>query len=475
MNIKNLKLTRRNTIKAASAGLFVGVTGAVTGCSSAPEQQAGPAPKDGIMPWSNWSGNQVCFPAERTRPRNAEQLADLLKNSTGKIRAVGAGHSFSGLVPTDETMLSMARFRGISHVNHETKEVTAGAGTRLAALGDSLAEQQLGMINMPDVNTQSLAGAIATSTHGTGQKFGSLSKYITGLTLVTAKGETLKCSNQENKNIFDAARCNIGALGIITDLTVQVREHYYLKERSEMLPIDEAFEKMEELRLAKSHFEAFGLPHANHVLLIEFTEVSKEESDANQSEEGETGDAYETFRTLANVIDTMPFLRGTVMNIAPRTVGVEERYGAWNKIFGNVRDMRFNEMEYTVAAKDGLACFREVLDTIKEKDIDVIFPIEYRYVDEDDIWLSQYYQRPGASISVHNFHDKPYKPYFKEMEAIFDRYEGRPHWGKIHTKTEKDFAALYPKWEAFKALREELDPDRRFINKHLEEIFPEKG
>jgi FAD/FMN-containing dehydrogenase len=169
----------------------------------------------------------------------------------------------------------------------------------------------------------------------------------------------------------------------------------------------------------------------------------------------------------------MPFLRAAVMNIAPRTVGVEEKYGPWNKIFGNVRDMRFNEMEYTVHAEDGLACFREVLNTIKEKNIDVIFPIEYRYVGEDDIWLSQFYKRDGAAISVHNFHDKPYMPYFAEMEAIFDRYQGRPHWGKLHTKTEKELADLYPKWENFKQLRDSLDPERRLINKHLEAIFPE--
>lgn len=327
------------------------------------------------------------------------------------------------------------------------------------------------MINMPDINTQALAGAIATSTHGTGQQFGSLSSYVTGLTLVTANGETLNCSATENKDVFDAARCNIGSLGIITDITMQMREAYYLKERSEMLPFEEAFEKMEQLRLAKSRFEAYGLPHSSHVLIIEFEEVTKEESDAMQGE-AVSGDAYETFKTLSNVIDAVPFLRGTLMNIAPRTVGVEERYGPWHKIFGNVRDIRFNEMEYTVPAEDGLACFREVLNTIKEKDIDVIFPIEYRYVGEDDIWLSQFYQRPGAAISVHNFHDKPYLPYFAEMEAIFDRYQGRPHWGKLHTKTEKGFSALYPQWQAFKKLRQRLDPDRRFINKHLEPIFP---
>ena len=468
--MKKFKLNRRDVLKATGAGIGMGIVG-TTGCSSMPEKAIGPMPINGIMPWSNWSGNQVCYPAERTRPRNEIALAKLLKETKGKIRAVGAGHSFSALVPTDETLLSMARFRGISHINHETKEVTAGAGTRLAALGDDLWENKLGMINMPDINTQALAGAIATSTHGTGQQFGSLSNYVTGLTLVTAAGEVLKCSAKENKDVFDAARCNIGSLGIITDITMQMRDAYYLKERSEMLPLEEAFEKMETLRLAKRHFEAYGLPHSNHILLIEFTEVSKEESDAHQGE-AESSDAYETFRTLADIIDMMPFLRGTVMSIAPRTVGIEERYGAWNEIFGNVRDMRFNEMEYTVPAEDGLACFREVLNTIKEKDIDVIFPIEYRYVAEDDIWLSQFYKRAGAAISVHNFHDKPYMPYFAEMEAIFDRYQGRPHWGKLHTKTEKEFATLYPQWDAFKALRQRLDPERRFINKHLEAIFP---
>ncbi len=470
MDIKNLKLSRRHALKTAGIGLVAGMAGS-TGCSSAPEIAAGPQSVNGIMPWSNWSGNQVSYPAERARPRNLDGLVKLLKESNGKIRAVGAGHSFSGLVPTNETLLSMARFRGISNINTETKEVTAGAGTRLAALGDELWENNLGMINMPDINTQALAGAIATSTHGTGQRFGSLSSYVTGLTLVTASGEVLKCSATENKDVFDAARCNIGSLGIITDITMQMRDAYYLKERSEMLPIEEAFERMEKLRLEKRHFEAYGLPHANHMLLIEFDEVSKEESDAQQGD-AVSGDAYETFRTLANVIDMMPFLRGAVMSIAPRTVGIEERYGQWNHIFGNVRDMRFNEMEYTVPAEDGLACFREVLNTIKEKDIDIVFPIEYRYVGEDDIWLSQFYQRAGASISVHNFHDKPYMPYFAEMEAIFDRYQGRPHWGKLHTKTEQEFSALYPKWEEFKKVRDRLDPRRRFINEHLENIFP---
>ena len=468
--MKNFKLTRRDALKATGASLAASAA-LTSGCSEAPKSVSGPKSINGVMPWSNWAGNQVCYPAERMRPRNEEALVSLLRESSGKIRAVGAGHSFSALVPTDETMLSMARFRGVKDINYETKEVTVGAGTRLAALGDALAAEGLGMINMPDVNTQSLAGAIATSTHGTGQKFGSLSHYVTGLTLVTAAGDVLKCSALENKDVFDAARCNIGSLGIITDVTLQVRDNYYLKERSEMLPLEEAFEKMEKMRLAKQHFEAYGLPHSNHVLVIEFSEVSKEESDANQKEEN-SSDVYESFRTLAGVIEAAPFLRGAVMSIGPRTVETEERYGAWNEIFGNVRDIRFNEMEYTVAAEDGLACFREVLDTIKEKNIDVIFPIEFRYIGEDDIWLSQFYKRAGAAISVHNFHDKPHKAYFSEMEAIFDRYQGRPHWGKLHNKTEKEFSVLYPQWNAFKELRQRLDPERQFINQHLETIFP---
>lgn len=468
--MNNFKLTRRDALKATGASLAASAV-ITSGCSEVPKNVSGLQSVNGVMPWSNWAGNQVCYPAERMRPRNEAALVALLRESNGKIRAVGAGHSFSALVPTDETMLSMARFRGVKNINYETKEVTVGAGTRLAELSKSLAAEGLGMINMPDVNTQSVAGAIATSTHGTGQKFGSLSHYVTGLTLVTATGEILKCSASENTDVFDAARCNIGSLGIITDITLKVRDSYYLKERSEMLPIDDAFEKMEIMRLEKRHFEAYGLPHSNHILLIEFSEVSKVESDANQKET-ESSDAYESFKTLAGIIDRFPILRGAVMNIVPRTIGVEERYGAWNEIFGNVRDIRFNEMEYTVAAEDGLACFREVLNTIKEKNIDVIFPIEFRYVGEDNIWLSQFYKRAGAAISIHNFHDKPHMAYFAEMEAIFDRYQGRPHWGKLHNKTEKEFSALYPQWNAFKELRQRLDPERQFINQHLETILP---
>lgn len=471
MDIQKLKFSRRHALKAAGVGLVAGAAGS-SGCSSTPEKTAGPQPINGIMPWSNWSGNQVSYPAERARPRNLEGLVKLLKETDGKIRAVGAGHSFSGLVPTTETLLSMARFRGIKHINQETKEVTVGAGTRLASLGEELWENNLAMINLPDINTQALAGAIATSTHGTGQKFGSLSSFVTGLTLVTANGEVMKCSATENKDVFDAARCNIGSLGIITDITMQMRDAYYLKERSEMVPIDEAFERMEKLRLDKRHFEAYGLPHSNHVQIIEFDEVTKEMAESVHQEERDNS-AEGSLRTLSDVIDMMPFLRGTLMKIAPRTVADEERYGPSHKVFGNARDLRFNEMEYTVPAEDGLACFREVLNTIKDKNLDIIFPIEYRYIGEDDIWLSQFYQRPGAAISVHNFHDKPYMTYFAEMEAIFDRYQGRPHWGKVHTKTGQEFAALYPQWQAFTEVRQRLDPNRRFINEYLEKIFPD--
>ena len=461
----DIKLSRRAALKAAFAGA---AASQLTACGSGKE--ATTKPTDGAVGWSNWSGNQTCSPKQKVRPRSEADLMKFFKESEGTVRAVGASHSFSGLVPTDENLLSLARFRGIKNINTETKEVTIGGGARLSSFGDELWDAGLGMINMPDINTQSLAGSIATSTHGTGKDMGSLSSFVTGMKIVTPQGEVVECRADKNPEIFNAARTNLGALGAATEITLQMRDRYYLKERVEMVGLEEGLERLEEMRDKHRHFEAYGLPHADYMLYITLDEVSEEEAKAFP-EKTDNGDAYEAFRTLSKVVDYLPFMKEFIINMGARSVEPEEKVDRWHDTFGNVRDIRFNEMEYTVPAEDGATCFREVLETIKKKDIDVIFPIEYRYIKQDDIWLSMFSEQDGAAISCHNFHDKPYKDYFAEMETIFKKYKGRPHWGKLHSRTGDEFAELYPHWEAFHKVRKELDPEGRMINKHLQRVF----
>jgi FAD-linked oxidoreductase len=466
MNLSKFRLSRRDLLQAAALSV---AANSLAGCGSsepeAPDVQVTFA-ENGVLPWSNWSGNQSCQPARREVPRSEEELCELLKSSTGKIRFVGSSHSFSPLVPTPDMLVSLAALRGVISVDAQTGEASIWAGTRLSQIGEPLWEQGRGLINQPDIDSQALAGAIATSTHGTGATLGSLSSDVTRIRLVTANGEVLECSRDQNVDLFNAARTSFGALGAVSQIVMRTREAYKLRERTWMMPLHEGLERAAQLRDQHRHFEMYALPHGDYI-----QGITLDETDAPDSPADAVNNSEAEFRKAAKIIDALPFLRSLIINFAAGSVDPEERTGRSYRILGNVRGMRFNEMEYTVPAEHGPACLAEILDTIRRDDIDVIFPLEYRYVQADDIWLSPFYQRPGCAISCHNFHDRDYQKYFAAIEPIFWKYQGRPHPGKIHTLQAKQLAALYPRWDDFLRIRRELDPQGRLLNDHLQRVF----
>jgi len=478
MNIDKFNLTRRGFLKGAGAAGIASIAGLSSGCaehkSFDPSLHSttlkGAIDEDGnrVAPWANWSGNQSSEPSHRAIPKNIDELTQFIKNSKQGIRLVGSGHSFSALVPTNETLMSLAYFNGISHIDKAKKQFDVGANTVLAYVGEELWQSGLSIINMPDINTQTFGGAIATSTHGTGINYGSMSTQVVEMTFVNGNGEVITCSKEKDKDIFDAARCNIGALGAVTSLKMQAEEAYHLRERSWMMNLEEGLAQLESLRDSISHFEAYALPHADYILGIDIERIKSSEL---LEQKVSNGDAYETFRTISNVVDKVPWLKRFIINTACSTVEEEVKTGRNYQVFGNVRDIRFNEMEYSVPAEDGVNCLREILHAIKSTNSEVIFPIEYRYVKADDIWLSPFYNRDSCSISCHNFHDKDYKKYFALLEPIFRKYNGRPHWGKLHTLTAQEQAANYPKFNDFLAVRKEMDPKGLFANAHIKQVL----
>lgn len=216
------------------------------------------------------------------------------------------------------------------------------------------------------------------------------------------------------------------------------------------------------------HFELYAFPHADYMLMITLDERGLEVP-VNHPEPEESDS--QTLRKVADWTERLPFLRRRLLNMGLQDIEPRQRVDRSYRIYGNLRDLRFNEMEYSVPMEQGLACLQEVLDTIKRQSINVVFPIEFRYVQADDIWLSPFYQRNSCAISCHNFHDQDYKAYFAVIEPIFRKYQGRPHWGKLHTLTAKDFAEIYPKFGEFNALRRELDPKGQFLNPHLRRVL----
>ena len=474
VKFERINIDRRTLLKAAVAAGATGALGVAAFSKDEPQyaepQLQGAIGKDGqrVQPWRNWSGNQASEPTEWLFPRDVDDLSKMVRGATQRLRLAGTSHSFSGLVPTNESIMSLAYMTGISAIDTATKQFDVAANTFLAAVGEHLWQNGMSLENMPDINTQTFGGAIATSTHGTGVNFGSMSSTVKQVSLINGLGEQLQCSNSQNPELFNAVRNGIGVMGAVTEFKIQAQERYHLKETTWMMDLQEGLDTAEALKNQHRHFELFALPHADYILGVTLDEIDENQLEAPKAHQG---DAYETFRTLANIIDTVPALRNFIINKGASTVEKETRTGRSHEIFGNVRDILFNEMEYSVPAEHGIACLKEILDAITKHDIDVIFPLEVRFVKADDVWLSPFYQRESCAISCHNFHDKDYKKYFALIEPIFWKYDGRPHWGKIHTLAAKEQRARYPMFDEFLKVRAAMDPKNLFTNDHINHVL----
>lgn len=420
------------------------------------------------LPWKNWSGCQVSHPAQRLAPASVAELQEQVRAARGTIRAVGSGHSFSPLVPTDDTLISLNRLSGVISHDDARQQATIGAGTRLGALGEPLEARNQALINMPDIDQQTLAGSLATATHGTGAGLQCLSASIEALTLVTAAGEQVRCSREHNAELFQAARVNLGALGIVTDVTLQNTRPYRLKRVSQWLPIEDILATAQDSADRYRNFEFFYIPFSG-MGLHDTHELSDEP--ISSTEQFDQNDGARDLQQVRDLLSWSPALRRMVLRGILSTIDRETKVAASWQNYTSARNVRFNEMEYHLPREDGLQALQEVRERLENHFPEVFFPLEVRFVKGDDIWLSPFYRRDTISIAVHRYFEEDYQPLFDAVEPILRKYGGRPHWGKLNRLTATDFAALYPHWADFKAIRQQLDPGGRFLNPYLRELF----
>lgn len=450
-----MKVTRRRFI----AGSFLGGLAVTT---AGRRLLAEPA-----LPWRNWSGGQFAQPAGRFVPANEKELIEFLKKSRGPLRAVGAGHSFSPLVPTEGHLVVLSDITGLISSDPESMQAVFGAGTRLAEMGAPLEQVGQAMLNLPDIDRQTLAGATSTATHGTGIGFNTLSAYITELRMVTMAGEVIDANVKDDPDLMKAARAGLGALGIVTRIGMQNRGTYKLKEQSWVQPTEEVLASFDEQAASHRHFEMFPLTHSDYAIVQAIDETDEPVNNPPPSPEDEAsfGDAMREWMSLPPG-ERRPHINALAEQIEPSAV-VDISY----KILANIRNERFNEMEYSVPIASGPACLREILATIEEREIDVVFPLEYRYIKGDDLLLSMFEGGARAAISIHRTADEDYHPYFNVIEPIFWKYGGRPHWGKVHSLGYDELRKLYPGLDTFREIRARLDPQGRLLNDHLRKVF----
>lgn len=433
--------------------------------------------------WRNWSRAVSASPKQFTRPRTDAELEDIVTEATDRgdtIRVAGSGHSFSPVVPSDDTLISLERYTGITDLNTDAEQVRVRAGTTLADLNQTLAEHDLAMSNLGDIDRQTVAGALTTGTHGTGLDYGVLAEQIASIQLLTPEGEFVEFEPGDDE--FPAAQVSLGALGIITEVTLDVEPAYDLCLRRHSVPIEDVLENPDQFHGEHRNWEFFWFPHTDQALVKTFDMVPREANGARKSNDGVVGEFLDTmgaraensaWEAVCQLGMRFPRTAAAGSRITARTLSDKTEIGPSHEVYANPRNVRFKESEYGLPVDDLPDAVRQIRAYIESESVSVQFPIECRFVGGDDPYLSPAHGRDTGFIAVHTYYQKSLSSYFDACEAIFDQYDGRPHWGKQHSKTAQELADLYPHWEDFQTVRREYDPDGIFLNDHLERVLIE--
>ncbi|WP_432769146.1 MAG: FAD-binding protein [Sphingopyxis sp.] len=416
------------------------------------------------MGWSNWSGS-VTAAAHVARPHSEDELAILIRGAR-KLRATGAGHSFMPLCESDDLIVGLDALSGEISVAPDRRSARVPAGWSIKRLTAALWDEGLALANQGDVNPQSLAGAMATGTHGTGIALGSLATFARGFRLIGADGEVRCCDADTHADLFEAQRLSLGLFGVATEIDVAVVPAFHLAERIEKRRWDEVRESYDDLAAQHRHVEFWFFPHSDHVILKTLDPCDPCDPPPSSSDMEEA-----TFRRILDISARLPFLTPPLQRLMMKSGISGRRRGPAHRIFPSDRTLRFEEMEYEMPRAVGLDTLAEVVGWIRRKRLPVTFPFEFRTVAADDIWLSPMNAGPVAAISMHQYAKMPWTTLFAEAEAIFRAFGGRPHWAKRHTLHRADVDALYPMAGRYRAVRRAADPHGKFLNPHLEALF----
>lgn len=372
------------------------------------------------------------------------------------------------LCATDGLLLDLSVLEGDIEVAEDRTSVWAPAGMSLAKLTARLWSMGLSLANQGDVNPQSLAGAISTATHGTGETLGSLSTFALGFRIITADGEIVECDAVKRPKMFEAARVSLGLLGVMTRIRISVVPAFHLRQRLFGARIGEIRECFDEWSAANRHAEFFIFPYSDLAVVKILDQVEPPQTPAPVAKDIDEG----AFRFACELARAMPFTIPLLQMLMARVgAGESESFGPAYQVYPSDRTIAFEEMEYELPRAAGLLTLDEVIAEVRRRDLPVVFPFEFRVTAGDDIWLSPFNRGPCASISMHQYGPMDWTAPFAAIEPIFRAAGGRPHWAKRHTLSARDVSELYPRAGEFEKIRSRVDPDGKFANPLMSELF----
>jgi FAD-linked oxidoreductase len=428
------------------------------------------------MAWGNWAGNQTCAPAAVEHPGTEDELAQVVKRAAAEgrtVKVVGSGHSFTDIACTDGVQVQLDRYGDILECDAQSGQVTVEAGATLGLLNERLWGMGLAFPNLGDIAYQTISGAISTSTHGTGLGMGGLATFVTGLRVVTGDGTVVSCSADENPDLFSAARVGLGALGALSRVTLQCVPAFNVRAVEEPMRMDAVLGDIDSLAEENDHFEFYWVPHTKWALTKRNNRTDDPVGGRSRAKEFVERTLLENvaFGAVCRVGRWRPSLIPKLSKALPST-GRSEYVQRSYRVYTSPRLVHFYEMEYSIPRAAAVEALEKLMAFVESSGLQLSFPVEVRFTRGDDIWLST--ATGGADrcyIAVHVYQGMPFEQYFRGVEAIMDPLGGRPHWGKLHYQTAATLAPKYPDWDRFRAVRNEVDPERRFANAYLERVL----
>jgi FAD-linked oxidoreductase len=429
-----------------------------------------------VNDWRNWSGTERARASRVVHPASTAEVAAAVAAAAADglaAKAAGAGHSFTPAAVTDGVRLELDRLAGLISVDPGNRLVSVQAGMSLRTLNRILAGHGLAMPNLGDIDAQTVAGAISTGTHGTGAGFGCLSTFVEALTLVAGDGSVIRCSATERPEILAAARVGVGALGVLTEVTLRCVDAFTLRAQERPERLAEVFAGLTEHIEGNDHFEMYWFPYTDRVQTKRNNRVPADDRPLGRLR-GWLDDEFlsnTVFAGACRVGRAVPALVPGITAVEARALSPRVYTGASHRVFCTPRRVRFVEMEYGLPREALPEAFDGLRGIVDRLPIKVIFPVEVRVSAADDIWLSHGYGRDNAYIAIHQYVGMPYEPYFRAFEQLAEGLGGRPHWGKTHWRGHEDLRPAYPRFDDFLAVRDALDPDRVFANGYTRRIF----
>ncbi len=429
--------------------------------------------------WQNWSGLETARPVRTGEPTDTADIVAAVTRAREErhtLKMIGTGHSFTAISAPEHTMLRPTHLTGILSVDREAMTVTALAGTQLKVLNQELERLGLSLHNMGDIAEQTLAGAVSTGTHGTGGVVSGLAAQLAGLQLVSGTGDVLTADQAENPDVFELARVGLGALGILTTLTFRVEPLFVVEADERPGTWEETLESYDELVDANHHLDLYWFPHTDRMLIKADNRLDVELDEAEPLPRWREwlDDEFLSntfFGGLTRVLNRVPRAIPRANEIAARALTARTYSDVAHRVFVAERNVVFREMEYAVPRAAGMAALREARKLIDASDWKISFPVEIRCARAEDVPLSTAHGRDSVYLAFHVHRDADHTAYFGEVERVMRDHDGRPHWGKLHTRTAADLAPAYPRFDEFLAMRERLDPDRLFSNAYLRRVL----